>query len=63
MDKSWFDRESGTLLLDNHAVELGPYQRIVENEMTTDAELDEQTQRATAPITWYAISGLQGGVA
>jgi hypothetical protein len=48
MDKSWFDRESGTLLLDNHAVELGPYQRIVENEMTTDAELDEQTQRATS---------------
>jgi hypothetical protein len=48
MDKSWFDRESGTLLLDNHAVELGPYQRIVENEMTTDAELDEQTQRVAS---------------
>jgi hypothetical protein len=48
MDKLWFDQESGILLLDNHAVELDPYRRIVEDETITDAELLEQTQRVAS---------------
>src|SRR5215213_798603 len=48
MDKPWFDQETGTLLLDEYVVELNSYQRIVEDETITDAELDEQTQRVTS---------------
>jgi hypothetical protein len=48
MDKPWFDQETGTLLLDQYAVEMDSYQRIVEDEMITDAELVDQTQRVTS---------------
>jgi restriction endonuclease Mrr len=45
MDRPWFDQQSGTLLLDDYAVEMDSYRRIVEDETITDAELLEQTQR------------------
>ena len=48
MDKPWFDRETGTLLLDEYVVEQDSYRRIVEDETITDAELQEQTRRVTS---------------
>jgi hypothetical protein len=63
MDRPRFDQESGTLLLDECVLEMNSYRRLVEDEAIPDDELLEQTQRATSPIIWYAIPGLQGGVA
>ena len=48
MDKPWFDPETGTLLLDEYVVEMDSYRRIVEDEMITDHELVEQTQRVAS---------------
>ena len=48
MDRPWFDRETGTLMLDEYVVEQDSYRRIVEDETITDAELVEQTQRVTS---------------
>jgi flagellin-specific chaperone FliS len=48
MDKPWFDRQTGTLLLDEYVVEMDSYRRIVEDETITDNELVEQTQRVTS---------------
>jgi flagellin-specific chaperone FliS len=48
MDRPWFDRETGTLLLDEYVLEMDSYRRIVEDETITDAELVEQTQRVTS---------------
>jgi flagellin-specific chaperone FliS len=48
MDRPWFDQETGALLLDEYAVEMDSYRRIVEDEAITDAELVEQTQRVTS---------------
>jgi flagellin-specific chaperone FliS len=48
MDKPWFDQETGTLLLDEYVLEMDSYRRIVEDEMITDDELVEQTQRVTS---------------
>ena len=48
MDKPWFDQETGTLLLDQYVVEMDSYRRIVEDEVITDAELVEQTQKVTS---------------
>jgi hypothetical protein len=48
MDKPWFDPETGTLLLDEYVVEMDSYRRIVEDEMITDDELVEQTQRVAS---------------
>jgi hypothetical protein len=45
MDRPWFDEQTGTLLLDDYAVEMDSYRRIVEDETITDAELLDQTQR------------------
>jgi hypothetical protein len=45
MDRPWFDEQTGTLLLDDYAVEMDSYRRIVEDETITDAELLAQTQR------------------
>ena len=47
-DRPWFDRETGTLMLDEYAVEMDSYRRIVEDETITDAELLEQTQRVVS---------------
>ena len=47
-DRPWFDRETGTLMLDEYAVEMDSYRRIVEDETITDAELGEQTQRVVS---------------
>ncbi len=47
-DRPWFDQETGTLMLDEYLVEMESYQRIVEDETITDAELVEQTQRVTS---------------
>jgi hypothetical protein len=47
-DRPWFDRETGTLMLDEYAVEMDSYRRIVEDETITDAELAEQTQRVVS---------------
>ena len=63
MDRPWFDQESGTLLLDDYGLKFKSYRRNVEDEAIPDDELVEQTQRATSPITWYAIPSSQGGVA
>jgi hypothetical protein len=48
MDRPWFDRETGTLILDEYLVEMDSYRRIVEDETISDAELVEQTQRVTS---------------
>ena len=48
MDRPWFDRETGTLMLDEYVVEMDSYRRIVEDAVITDAELVEQTQRVTS---------------
>ena len=47
-DRPWFDRETGTLMLDEYAVEMDSYRRIVEDETITDTELVEQTQRVAS---------------
>jgi hypothetical protein len=44
MDRPWFDEQTGTLLLDDYAVEMDSYRRIVEDDTITDAELLDQTQ-------------------
>ena len=43
MDKPWFNQETGTLMLDEYVLEMDSYQRIVEDETITDAELVDQT--------------------
>jgi hypothetical protein len=48
MDKPWFDQDTGTLLLDEYVLERDSYRRIVEDELITDAELVEQTQRVAS---------------
>jgi flagellin-specific chaperone FliS len=48
MDRSWFDQDSGTLMLDEYVVEMDSYRRIVEDETITDDELVEQIQRVTS---------------
>lgn len=48
MDRPWFERETGALMLDRYVVEMESYRRIVEDEIITDAELIEQTQRVTS---------------
>ena len=48
MDRPWFDEQTGTLLLDNYAVEMDSYRRIAEDESITDAELLDQTQRVVS---------------
>ena len=48
MDRPWFDEQTGTLLLDDYAVEMDSYRRIVEDEIITDAELLDQTQRVVS---------------
>jgi hypothetical protein len=45
MDRPWFDEQTGTLLLDDYAVEMDSYRRIVEDGTITDAELLAQIQR------------------
>ena len=45
IDRPWFDEQTGTLLLDDYAVEMNSYRRMVEDESMTDAELLDQTQR------------------
>ena len=45
MDRPWFDEQTGTLLLDDYAVEMDSYRRIVEDDTITDAELLAQAQR------------------
>ena len=47
-DRPWFDRESGTLLLDEYVLEMDSYRRIIEDETITDDELVEQTQRVAS---------------
>ncbi len=48
MDRPWFDQDTGTLLLDEYVLERDSYRRIVEDELITDAELVEQTQRVAS---------------
>ena len=48
MDKPWFDQDTGTLMLDEYVAEIDSYRRIVEDEVITDAELVEQTQRVAS---------------
>ncbi len=48
MDRPWFDQETGTLLLDEYVLEMDSYRRIVQDEVITDAELVEQTQRVAS---------------
>jgi hypothetical protein len=45
MDRPWFDEQTGALLLDDYAVEMDLYRRIVEDDTITDADLLDQTQR------------------
>ena len=47
-DRPWFDRETGTLLLDEYVLQMDSYRRIVEDETITDEELVEQTQRVAS---------------
>jgi hypothetical protein len=45
MDRPWFDEQTGALLLDDYAVEMDSYRRIVEDDTITDADRLDQTQR------------------
>jgi hypothetical protein len=45
VDKPWFDRETGHLLLDEYIMAMDSYRRIMEDDVITDDELIEQTQR------------------
>jgi hypothetical protein len=47
-DRPWFDKETGTLLLDEYVVEMDSYRRIVEDAVITDDELVEQTRRVAS---------------
>jgi hypothetical protein len=47
-DKPWFDPQTGTLMLDQYVAEMDSYRRIVEDEVITDDELVEQTQRVAS---------------
>jgi hypothetical protein len=47
-DRPWFDPETGTLMLDEYVLEMDSYRRIVEDEVITDGELVEQTQRVAS---------------
>jgi flagellin-specific chaperone FliS len=47
-DKPWFDPQTGILMLDQYVAEMDSYRRIVEDEVITDDELDEQTQRVAS---------------
>lgn len=44
MDRPWFDLDTGVLLLDDYVAGMESYQRIVADEIITDAELVEQSQ-------------------
>ena len=48
MDRPWFDQDTGALMLDEYVLEMDSYRRIVEDELITDAELVEQTQRVAS---------------
>ena len=48
MDRPWFDQETGALMLDEYVLERDSYRRIIEDEVITDAELVEQTQRVAS---------------
>ena len=48
MDRPWFDQDTGTLLLDEYVLERDSYRRIIEDELITDAELVEQTERVAS---------------
>jgi hypothetical protein len=48
MDRPWFDQETGTLLLDEYVLEMDSYRRIVEDDVISDDELVEQTQRVAS---------------
>ncbi len=48
MDRPWFASETGALLLDEYVTDMESYRRIVEDEVITDDELTEQTQRVVA---------------
>jgi flagellin-specific chaperone FliS len=47
-ERPWFDRETGTLLIDEYVVEMDSYRRIVEDETITDDEFVEQTRRVAS---------------
>jgi hypothetical protein len=47
-ERPWFDRETGTLLIDEYVLEMDSYRRIVEDETITDAEFVEQTRRVAS---------------
>ena len=47
-DKPWFDPQTGILMLDQYVAEMDSYRRIVEDEVITDDELVEQTQRVAS---------------
>src|SRR5215217_7866244 len=53
-DRPWFDRETGTLMLDEYVLEMDSYRRIVEDETITDDELVEQTQRVASLLRRWA---------
>jgi hypothetical protein len=48
MDRPWFDQETGHLLLDEYVLEMDSYRRIVEDDVITDDELVEQTERVAS---------------
>jgi flagellin-specific chaperone FliS len=47
-ERPWFDRETGTLLIDEYVLEMDSYRRIVEDETIIDAEFVEQTRRVAS---------------
>lgn len=47
MSKPWFDSKSGILLLDEYVVEMPSFQRICQDEVITEEELQEHVTRTT----------------
>jgi hypothetical protein len=47
MAKPWFDANTGVLKLDEYVAEMPSYQKIMEDQVVSDQELEDQFQRVT----------------
>ncbi len=45
MSKPWFDKETNTLLLDEYVMEMPSFKKIIEDNIITDKEMDNQVNR------------------
>jgi hypothetical protein len=48
MNRPWFDTETGILLLDEYVTDMPSYQKILADDVVTDAEVAGQARQAIA---------------